>query len=278
MYSRGPMMNSIENRLTDSLVQIPLDRLRPNPDQPREHFDPDRLEELARSLQQHGVLAPLVAYEDNKGQYILVAGERRLRASALAGLRTVPVLLRSSPPTDTERLELALIENLQRHELHPLEVAAGYQKLIQEHGMGQEQVAMRMGLDRATVANSLRLLKLPKPGQDALREGKITPGHARALLMIEEPERFMEVLQKTLEKGLSVRATEQLARLNRKPEKKATKSRSMDRGLQRLCDQLSRVVASRVVIQPRRDGGGKVTIAYESDEDLERVVAILKGA
>ena len=188
------------------------------------------------------------------------------------------MLLRSAPPTQVERLELALIENLQRQELHPLETALGYQKLIQEHGLTQEQVALRMGMDRATVANTLRLLKLPDAAQQALREGKISPGHGRALMMLEDPTRFAEALAQVIQKDLSVRATEKLANSLKEPKKKAEKAKLSDRGLQRLCDQLSRVVATRVNIQPRRDGGGKVVIAYENDEDLQRVIAIIKGA
>lgn len=272
------MTSETPSPTADTLVQLPIDRLRPNPDQPREVFDPDRLEELARSLQQHGILAPLVAYQDERGAYILVAGERRLRAAALAGMKVVPVLLRSSPPGPRERLELALLENLQRQDLHPLETAAGYQKLIQEHGLNQEQVALRMGLDRATVSNTLRLLKLPPPALQALKDGKISPGHAKALMVVEDPSRFAEALAIVIQKDLNVRGAERLARSLKEPKKKSEAPKRTDRGLQRICDQLSRVVATRVNIQPRRDGGGKVVISYESDEDLERVIAILKGA
>lgn len=250
------------------LIKIAPAKIQPNPENPRVHFDDTRLEQLASSLKKHGMLAPLVAYENPAGTYILVAGERRLRAAAMAGLETVPVLVRA-PPTASERLQLALVENLQRAELSPLETARGYQALVQVYGLTQEQVAMLMGMDRATIANTLRLLKLPKAGQDALEAGKITPGHARALLMIEDGRRFGEVLEAVVEKELSVRATEAMARRNPKEEE------TMDRSVQRLEEELSRSLGSRVEIQKKKDGGGRMVIHFSSEEDLGRLADLL---
>jgi ParB family chromosome partitioning protein len=259
----------------DQLVRLAPARLVPNPEQPREVFATSALEELAASMRVHGVLVPLVARRDERGGYVLIAGERRWRAAQLAGLDEVPVVVRAKPPTAAEQLELALIENLQREDLDPIEAALGYQRLVQKYGHSQEEVARQVGKDRATVANALRLLKLPEAGLRALREGRISAGHARALLSVEDPARFAEVLATVIARELSVRATERLVRELKKPEPK--KKAGPDRAVTRLTDQLTRALGTRVVLKPKKAGGGSILIDWHDGEDLDRLVAILRG-
>lgn len=258
----------------DQLLRIPVDRVLPNPHQPRDAFAPGALEELAASIRIHGVLLPLVARRDETGGYVLIAGERRLRAARMAGLAEVPVLVRGAASSDAEQLELALIENLQREDLDPIEAAAGYQRLMQRHGFSQEEVARRVGKDRATVANALRLLKLPDEGLKALRERRISAGHARALLPLEDIAVFTAALATVTTRDLSVRATEELVRSLRAAKRPA--KRTPDRALVRLGDQLTRSLGSRVALQARSSGGGRILIDYHDAEDLDRLVGMLR--
>ena len=253
-------------------LRVLISRIRPNPDQPREHFAPEKLAELVSSLRTHGMMNPPVVYPEGD-HFVLLAGERRLRAAAEAGWSEVPVLVRAVP-TPAERLELALIENLQREDLDPIEAARGYQRLVIEHGHTQEQVAEKVGKDRATVANAIRLLKLPELGREALRSGKISAGHARALLPVADAAQFKEILGRIIAEDLSVRETERLVAHSRKPATKLPP----DRNLQRLGDRVARVLATRVRLEGRKDGGGRMMISYESAEDLARLVALMEGA
>jgi ParB family chromosome partitioning protein len=268
--SRNPAKQLGISKMLDRLLHLDPARIRPNPEQPREVFKKEALESLVASIQQYGILEPLIA-EQHGLEVVLVAGERRLRAAMLAGLVEVPVVVRGNL-SSKERLELALVENLQRQDLDPIEAARGYQRLIQEYRYTQEQVASRVGLDRATVANALRLLKLPEAGQAALREGKITTGHALALLGVEG-EVFSTLLQRVMAEDLSVRATEALVRIAGKarPVQKKPLNRS------RLETQLSRHFSARVRIESRKDGGGRLLISFGSEEELERLVSLMEG-
>ncbi len=257
----------------DHLLQLALGALRPNPEQPRDFFAPGALESLAASIRVHGVLTPLVARRDGDS-FVLIAGERRWRAAHLAGLERVPVYVRGAPPSPAEQLELALIENLQREDLDPVESALGYQRLVQQYGHTQEQVAVRVGKDRVTITNALRLLKLPPDGLKALREARISAGHARALLPLEEPEAFKLALATVIARELSVRATERLVRGLRKAPPPPERP---DRGLVRLGDQLTRALGSRVALKPRVGGGGRILIDYGDAEELDRLIGRLKG-
>lgn len=259
-------------RPQDQLLQLPVDALRPNPEQPRDHFDPAALADLADSIRAHGVLSPLVARRDSAGHYVLIAGERRWRASRQAGLTEVPVLVLGRTLSSTEQLELALIENLQREDLDPVEAALGYQRLIQHHGHTQDSVARQVAKDRTTVTNALRLLKLPEVGLQALRARRISAGHARALLPVEDPVAFQNALDTVLARELSVRATEQLVRALRRPASPAAK---VDRGYVRLGDQLSRHLGCRVTLQPRAKGGGRIVIDYADPDELARLTGQL---
>jgi ParB family chromosome partitioning protein len=263
----------------DQLLKLAPSALRPNPEQPREVFDAAALQRLSDSLAVHGVLLPLVARRGEDGGYVLIAGERRWRAAQLAGLAEVPVVVKAQPPTELEQLELALIENLQREDLDPIEAARGYQRLIQRYGYAQEQVASRVGKDRSTIANALRLLKLPERGLEALRSGRITAGHARALVPVEDPALFAELLAVVIAKDLSVRATEALvkerARGGTPPGQKP--SRKLPRAFQQLAEQVTRAVGSRVELRPKRDGSGTIVIPWHDREDLDRLAGLLRG-
>jgi len=189
---------------------VPIDSVTPNPRQPRQQMDEADLQELADSIQEHGILQPLIVTQETSGRYTLIAGERRLRAARLVGLQMVPVLVRQA--TDQERLELALIENVQRSDLAPLETADAYRQLTEDFGLSQEEVAQQVGKSRVSVTNTLRLLKLPDPVRQSLADDDITEGHARALLGLASPSAQLAVLQIILQKNLSVRQAEDLVR------------------------------------------------------------------
>lgn len=259
-----------------TLRHVPLDEIEPNPDQPRKTFDVDALADLSRSIEEHGILSPLVVHREN-GRYILVAGERRLRAAGLAGLTEVPVIVRELSE-DSSSLEIALVENLQREDLDPIEAARGYQRLIEEFGMTQEEVARRVGKGRPTVANALRLLRLPEMVLSALRDGRITAGHARALLPLTDVDELRTCLAKIIAQQLSVRATERLvARLTRAdPVVRTVERRSRERTYAYATNLLVDALQTSVAIRPRKDGSGRIVLDYADSEDLERLIALLR--
>lgn len=259
------------------LRTVPLDEIKPNPEQPREHFDPEALEELAASIRQHGLLMPLVVRR-HAGSYVLIAGERRMRASALAGLQEVPVVIRDAPDA-LEQLELALVENLQRADLDVIELAKGYARLQQDFGLTQEQVAKRVGKDRATVANAIRLLKLPDMARKALRDRQISAGHARALLpLADTPDDLREVLVKVISSQLSVRATERLvAQRTAKPRTlRVVEQTRRDQTYAYATKLLTDALQAQVAITPKQNGSGRITIQYTDAEELERLIGLLR--
>ena len=208
-----------EPAVQSGLKTLPLHKIEPNPDQPRRDFDPEELEELAESIRTHGIIQPLTVREMPNGYYQIIAGERRWRASRLAELAEVPVVVVEAD--DKKAMELALIENLQRTDLNPVEEAMGYDALIRGYGMTQEEAAARVGKSRPTVANALRLLGLSQPVLDKLREGLLTAGHARAVLQLKNEKKQLEAAQKIIALGLSVRQAELLCKnMTREPEKK----------------------------------------------------------
>ena len=208
-----------EPAVQSGLKTLPLHKIEPNPDQPRRDFDPEELEELAESIRTHGIIQPLTVREMPNGYYQIIAGERRWRASRLAELTEVPVVVMEAD--DKKGMELALIENLQRSDLNPVEEAMGYDALIREYGMTQEEAAARVGKSRPAVANALRLLGLSQPVLDKLREGLLTAGHARAVLQLKNEKKQLEAAQKIIALGLSVRQAELLCKnMTREPEKK----------------------------------------------------------
>jgi len=259
----------------NALRMVPLDEIRPNPEQPRQVFDQEELESLAASIRAHGVLSPLVVRR-SEGRYVLIAGERRLRASALAGLEEVPVVVRDADDP-SRQLEVALVENLQRSDLDPIESARGFQRLIDEYGYTQEQVATAVSKNRSTIANLVRLLRLPDFVLDTLREGRITAGHARALLPLTDEEELRRVLSKILAHGLNVRATERMvAELVRVPSVvKTHQRRQRDRTLDYAVKLLQESLHTSVNIKPKKKGG-TIVIDYADAEDLERLIGMLR--
>jgi ParB family chromosome partitioning protein len=258
---------------TDSR-DLPLDAIVPNRSQPRVRFDDESIAELADSIKTHGMLQPLiVGPPDPSGKHPLIIGERRWQAARMAGLERVPVIERDAG--ESEALQLALIENIQRLDLDPLEEAAAFERLIRVHGMTQETVAQQIGRTRAAIANTIRLLGLPGPVKDALTSGKITEGHARALLGAPDPLSMEAALQRVLDEGLNVRQTERLVGLMTTGRPHQPR-RETGPELQMLEERLRDGLGTKVTIQRGRKSG-RIVIEYYSDEDLDALVDRLLG-
>jgi ParB family chromosome partitioning protein len=255
-------------------LEIAISRIRSNPHQPRKRFDPDGLRSLSTSIAEHGILQPILVTETVDG-YQLVAGERRLRAAQAAGLERVPAVVRQL--ADQEQLELALVENLQREDLDPLETADAYRRLIEEFELTQDEVALRVGRARSTVANTLRLLDLAPGVQSAVADGRLTEGHGRALggLATELQDR---VLDSVIGQELSVRQTEELVRRLREPRTDAARpqARRLDPDLERVEEELRQALGTKVSLARSRRGG-RIVIEYYSDEELGRLYERLIG-
>ena len=266
----------IPGREERGVLEIALDRIERNPNQPRTSFDEEQLGELAASIAVHGILQPIVVRPLADGGYQLIAGERRLRAARLAGLDTIPAITRDTDDGETS-LELALIENIQRENLNPIETARAYRELIDRFGLTHEAVARQVGKSRVAVSNSLRLLDLADETRQAIVDGRISEGHGRALAAITIGELQRAVLTIVLERGLSVRQTEELVRRKRE-EQPARERRALSHDLQDLEAQLRGVLATKVgIVRTRR--GGRLVIDFYSDEELDRLYAIItRGA
>lgn len=260
-----------------STLEIPLTQIEVNPFQPRTHFDQQALQELADSIRVHGIIQPITVRRLAQDQYQLISGERRFQASKLAGLKSVPAYIRSAD--DQQMLEMALIENIQRENLNAIEVALSYQRLITECNLNQEALGDRVGKNRATVTNYLRLLKLPPDIQIAVRDNRISMGHARAIINVENLDQQLYIFKKTLEDDLSVRKVEELVRelaSARKTEKgTSTTASPANREINQLQSKLSSHFGTRIVI--KSDGKkGEIKIPFLSVEDLNRILDILK--
>ena len=258
-------------------LEIPIDRIRMNPYQPRRRVDSEALAQLAESIRTHGVIQPVLVTEQLDG-YQLVAGERRLRAAQLAGLDRIPAVVRQL--ADREQLELALVENLLRADLNPIEEATAFRQLLDEFGFTQDQLASRMGRARSTVANTLRLLDMSQAVRDAVADGRLTEGHARAMAGLAERHEASLVAH-IGERGLSVRQTEELARRLRdahepKPGAEASVDRATDPDLERVEEDLRQALGTKVSLARSRRGG-RIVIEYYSDEDLGRLYERLVG-
>ncbi len=254
---------------TNSVVEADIASVVPNPHQPRLRFDEEKLRELSASIKEHGILQPLVVTPLPDGKYELIAGERRLQAAKLAGLATVPVLVRDAE--ENEKLELAIIENVQRHDLDPIEEAKAYSRLMEEFGLTQEEAAKKMGKSRSAVANLLRLLVLPVEIQRAISEGKITEGHAKALLSIENPEKQRALFEMIMKTGMTVRETESKAReVSVRPHVRHIASLPPE--LVEKADRLSSALGTKVAVKPAGKGG-RIVVEYYSDEELEHIVS-----
>ncbi len=262
-------------READGVRELPIERIARNPHQPRGQFDDEQLAELATSIEVHGLLQPIVVRASIDGGYELIAGERRLRASRLAGRTTIPAIVRESSGNDT--LELALVENLQRADLNAIEQALAFRELIDRFGLTHEQVARQVGKSRVAISNSLRLLDLAAETQQAILDGRITEGHGRALAALTVPELQRAVLQLVLERHLSVRQTEELVRRKR-DQGEPHRRRPVSGDLADVEAQLRGMLATKVgIVRTRR--GGRLVINFYSDEELDRIYSIItRGA
>jgi ParB family chromosome partitioning protein len=254
----------------NGVLQVPVEKIVPNPRQPRMRFDPRALEELAASIKEHGIIQPLIVSRGENTHYVLIAGERRWQASRLAGLAEVPVLVRQA--TDQQRLELALIENVQRADLNPLEEAHAYQQLSEEFHLSHEEIAGRVGKSRVAVTNTLRLLKLPEVILQALVDGRISEGHARALLALSTPQAQSAALQTVLNQELTVRQTEELAR-KLAGEKPAAAPRPLPPAdLLALEERLRSGLGTKVSLKSGKKGNGTLTLYFYSGEELNALL------
>lgn len=255
-------------------LEIPLAELESNPLQPRRHFEQAALEELAATIRAHGVLTPVVVRRAPHG-YQVVAGERRVRAARLAGLTRIPAVIKEA--SNAQALEMALVENLQREDLNPVEAAEAYRRLTEEFGLTQEEVAERLGRDRSSVANALRLLRLPRRLREDLAAGVLSEGHARALLGLEKVADQLKARDLILKRGLTVRATEALVRrLRRGTRGPGGRPQVGDPNLRALEDQLRVALGTKVRIV-RNGKAGSLEISFFSDEDLTRLVELIAG-
>ena len=256
---------------------VPVNSIVPNPRQPRTRFTDEELAELADSIREHGVIQPLIVSEQTDGTYTLIAGERRLRASQIAGLSSVPVVTRQAD--DQELLELALIENIQREDLSPLEAAEAYKSLEENFNLTHEEISKRVGKNRASVTNTMRLLKLPGEVKRALLDKKISEGHARVLLSLPTPQAQINAMNHIISSDLSVRQTEEYVRSLVGEKKSPAKSSKNDLSpeLKELEDRLRQVIGTKVSLRPTKNGAGSISIHYYSPEELESIIEKLSS-
>ena len=267
-------INGPQSDVTAAISKVPVIDIEVNPFQPRKEFDPDALEELAQSIREQGIITPITVRRMPDGKYQLIAGERRFRAAQLAGLTELPAYIRVA--TDGQMMEMALVENIQRENLNAMEIALSYNALIEECQLTHEQLSQRVGKDRTTITNYLRLLNLPAETQLALSSGQISMAHARALIHVDDPERHLAILHDIINRHLSVHQTEQLVKANKaaapkpvtaKPELPTTHSAAQS--------QLRQTLQSDVEIKRSRRGKGTLTIHFNNDEDFDRIMKLL---
>lgn len=276
----GALIDGVEKEVLEKKVEanldISVDSIDANPFQPRTHFDDQALEELASSIKKLGIVQPLTVRETDGGRYQLIAGERRLRAARIAGLTHVPAYVRTAD--DQAMLELALVENIQREDLDAVEVAISFQRLIEECRLTQEQLSDRVGKQRSTVSNYLRLLRLPAEIQLGIRNKHLMMGHARTLINIENPKLQMDVYYKIIDGDLSVRQAEDLVRVLQSekikdPEKKE-KKKKLNEDFQQLSEHLNRIFSTKVSFRINDQGRGKIVIPFDDPEEMERILGV----
>jgi ParB family chromosome partitioning protein len=273
----GALLPEFGQTESNALLYRGIEEIIPNPNQPRKHFDESKLQELADSIREKGILEPLIVRRTDQG-YELIVGERRWRAAQKAGLKEVPIVVKEVE--GREALEISLIENLQREDLNPIEEAEAFKHLIEEFRISQEDLSKRIGKDRTTITNTLRLLKLPLEIRNQLLQNRITPGHARAILSLESKEKQKELCAVIIKKGLSVREAESLAkRWSAKLQKTVSSIKrkgDLESQLHSLQDSLRKYLGTKVCITPKGNGG-KIEIEYFSHDDLERIVEAILG-
>lgn len=264
------------SRVLGSVAMLPVGQIEANPFQPRTVFDKDAMAELVQSVKELGIIQPVTVRKMGYDKFQLISGERRFRASQIAGLTEIPAYIRVA--NDQAMLEMALVENIQRRDLDPIEVALSYQRLIEECKLTQEAMSERVGKKRATVTNTLRLLKLPPEVQSALRKNEISVGHARALLSFSDPDELLAAFKNIVSEGLSVRQTEEAGRARKKsetPPKKRTAPLSFEH--QKIKSDLIDRFGTKVDIKRDDKGKGKIEIAFRSDDDLQRIIDKLEA-
>lgn len=261
---------------TTGPLRLPIDQIEPNPVQPRSDFQGDRLKELAQSIRENGIIQPLVVRRHGDS-FQLVAGERRWRAARMAGLSHVPVVVQDF--AEERLMEIALIENIQREDLNPIEVAHAFDRLHKQFKLSHEQIAQRTGKDRTTITNLLRLLKLPGDIQLLLAERRLSTGHARAILGLENPEDQIQVAGRITSEGLSVRQVERLVqRMNEPREPKLADEADLDPNIKAAVQEMERILGTRVRIVPKSDQRGRIEIEYYSVEELTRIYECIVGS
>ncbi len=270
-------MDDNETKGSSYISEIALDKINPNPDQPRVDFDDDTMEELSTSIKKIGVIQPITLRELEDGQFQIIAGERRYRASLMAQLKTIPAYVKTVEDEDV--MEMALVENIQREDLNAIEIALTYQKLIDTQSLTQEELSERVGKKRATIANYMRLLKLPAEVQMGIKDKKIDMGHARALVTVADPVVQLNLYYKIIKENLSVRKVEaivkaEIAKLANKDKATSQKSTRSSDEFDVLRNHLSRFFNSPVEFKYNKTGKGKITIPFNSNEDLERIIGI----
>ncbi|MDE6358347.1 MAG: ParB/RepB/Spo0J family partition protein [Duncaniella sp.] len=273
-------MDDAPARDSSAINEIDVSRITPNPEQPRTIFDEEALEDLARSITELGIIQPLSLRKSGPDSYQIIAGERRYRAAIMAGLSTVPAYIRTA--NDTELTEMALIENIQREDLNAIEIALTFKKLIDRYGLTQERLSERIGKKRATIANFLRLLRLPADVQLGLRDKRIDMGHARAILGVDDPKLQLRLYNETVRHGLSVRKVEELAKkyaaegADAKPEDQSRTFSNKDFDILR--DHLSQRFSTPVKVVCDASGKGKISFQFKNDDELQRLIAIFDTA
>ncbi len=268
---------------TDVLVKVAVEKVLPNPYQPRTEFNQEALDELKKSILENGLIQPITVRRGNNGKYELISGERRLRAFSEIGYKEIPAYI-IKVDTPENMIALALIENIQREDLNPIEVAESYNRLISECKLTQEEIAKRVGKNRTTITNSLRLLKLPSKIKESLAEGKLSIGHARALINLESDNLKLQLLDEIVSKQLSVRKVEKIVKELNKPKNKSG-SVSDDKDNKKYVDDLSRrdvesklraIFATKVSCKQKKDGSGNITIEFYSNDELERLFELFE--
>lgn len=265
----------VVNQLSNSTAELPLSQIEVNPYQPRVEFDQDALEELSSSIKVHGLIQPITVRRLAEGKYQLISGERRMRASKLAGLTQVPAYIRLA--NDQEMLEMALVENIQREQLNSIEIAITYQRLIDECKLTHASMSERVGKNRSTVTNYLRLLKLPPEIQLGIKENNISMGHARALVGVEDIALQLTIFSEVLEKGLSVRKTEDLIRSYTSPQASAKKAAkpALPLAYQSVQENLRKYLGAKVQLKVNKAGKGQILINFGDNEDLNRLLDLI---
>jgi ParB family chromosome partitioning protein len=266
---------AVSGQTPNGIARIPLDQIEVNPKQPRRDFDEQALRELSESIKLHDLIQPITVIKIGQNQYQLISGERRVRASKLAGLHDLPAYIRSAD--SQEKLEMALLENLQREDLNAIEIAISFRQLMDECGLTQEQLSERMKKERSTVANYLRLLRLPPDVQKAVRDNKLSMGHARAIIGLDHIEQQLYVFRETMERGLSVRQVEQMVKdmaTEKAPAapKPSANPVKLPPAYKRIEDNMASHFSTKVRLDRKKTGKGSILIEFYSDEDLERIM------